>query len=146
MRMITRKSLAAGAAELWRKQYYSSQHDVWNYGEGKRETWEALVALGPNPLPCVVNSIIGNSSWTSCKCDECGSHVEAVIEVGEEPDYESCTAHLCMPCVYKAYDMIISDERKGPTICDCSQNYGGQCKHPEAWHTTGCTPKERSDD
>lgn len=113
MRVITRKSLAAGVAELWRKQYYLPYRDVWSYGEGKRETWEALVALGPNPLPCDVNSIIGNSSWTCCKCDECGSHVEAVIEVGQDPGYESSTARLCFSCTSKAWRAMFLQNSNG---------------------------------
>ena len=57
-----------------------------------------------------VTAIIGNDSWTSLKCDECGKYVDAVVQVGEEPDYESYSAKLCKPCVYKAltlaYDII----------------------------------------
>lgn len=37
------------------------------------------------------------------KCDECQRYVKAVVQVGEELDYESYTARLCLDCVRKAY-------------------------------------------
>lgn len=46
--------------------------------------------------------VIGNDFWTRIECDECGKEVEAYVQLGEEPDYESSTACICFPCLEKA--------------------------------------------
>ena len=35
-------------------------------------------------------------------CNECGGEVEDLVEIGEEPDYESATAIVCKSCIEKA--------------------------------------------
>lgn len=100
MKIITKQGLASGAAERW-KGHYQSQ--IWfNESSDKREIHKALVALGENPLPCDVDKVIGNNSWTYLSCDECSKEVEVVVQLGEEPNYESATAQICFPCLKKA--------------------------------------------
>lgn len=54
-----------------------------------------------------VAKIIGNASWVCKKrCHECGERHDTVIEVGEEPDYESATACLCAGCVREALRIV----------------------------------------
>lgn len=48
------------------------------------------------------------SDWL--KCHECGQQVDECVELGEEPDYESCTASVCLPCLRQAVALC---ERKG---------------------------------
>lgn len=90
MKLITRQSRAAKAAEAWAAQYRNGR---------KKDIHDALLALGESPSPDDVNQVIGNGSWTDLKCDECGCSVERVVMVGEEPDYESSTAQLCPSCL-----------------------------------------------
>lgn len=45
------------------------------------------------------------SSWYRLSCDECGKEVKEIVIVGEEPDYESNTAHMCLDCLQKAVKM-----------------------------------------
>lgn len=97
MKLITRKVLADKASGRWLKTYF--RKGEWVYGFDKEVIYCNLKALGDNPTPEDVDRVIGNSSWTSIKCDECGKYVEEVIQVGEEPDYESCTANICKPCL-----------------------------------------------
>jgi hypothetical protein len=52
-----------------------------------------------------VAAAIGNDSWTSNRCDECGRDNEVVVTVGEPPDYESRTASLCPECLAKALQL-----------------------------------------
>ena len=54
-----------------------------------------------------VAAIIGNESWTSLKCDECGNETETVVQVGQEPEYDSHTACLCVPCVKTAAGLVV---------------------------------------
>ena len=50
-------------------------------------------------IPDAVNDIIGNQSWTQCSCSECNRDVDAVVQLGQEPDYESSTAWICRDCI-----------------------------------------------
>ena len=97
MKIITKQALANGAAERWKDQYA-----CFSKGTNSRGIYEALLALGENPLPYDVNKVIGNNSWTYLSCDECSKEVEVVVQLGEEPDYESATAQICFPCLKKA--------------------------------------------
>ena len=54
-----------------------------------------------------IENIIGNSSWTDLTCSECGKYVKKVVQVGEEPDYESATVFLCVKCIKRLYDSVI---------------------------------------
>lgn len=105
MRLITRGYKAIGVAEHW-KQTYNDRNGNWRYGDNKRVTYEKLAALGPEPHPDDVDKIIGNTSWTACHCDECRDSVEYVVMVGQEPDYDSATAHLCRDCIEKAWRIV----------------------------------------
>ena len=100
MRLITRQKEANGAAERWRRQYGLGQ-----YGDDKLEILAKLEALGENPAADEVDATIGNGSWTATVCDECGVKNVDVVEVGQEPDYESRTAHICKGCLSKALDL-----------------------------------------
>lgn len=65
------------------------------------------VPLGPEATADQVAEIIGNRPWTDLRCHECGTYGHhAVVEVGDPPDYESCTASLCLPCARKAVEML----------------------------------------
>jgi hypothetical protein len=94
----TPQSRAAEAADAWEEQYapYCSV-DHWQAKMGA-----ALKALGPRPRPEDVNSLIGNQGWTECICTECGKSVDAVVQIGEDPDYESDTVWVCRGCLAEA--------------------------------------------
>jgi len=59
-----------------------------------------------------VNEIMGNNynNWCKITCDECGKDVEAAVQIGEEPDYESSTAMICIPCLLKALSLFKKEE------------------------------------
>lgn len=108
MRVLSRTENARGIAERWFKVY--NRNGNWHYGEDKRTIYENLKALGKGPDPDLVDIAIGNDSWTRCSCDECGDAFEEVVQVGQEPDYESATASLCFDCVLKAL-VIVHENR-----------------------------------
>jgi hypothetical protein len=39
-------------------------------------------------------------------CDECGKDSDALIRLGEQPDYESRTASICQKCLANAQELI----------------------------------------
>lgn len=104
MKLIKRSEKAKEAHILWESQYFRG--GVWLYGAGKQNIHEALVALGSEPSADDVDRVIGNTSWTQCRCDECDTVCEEVIQVGQEPDYDSSTAELCFDCVLDALVVI----------------------------------------
>jgi hypothetical protein len=105
MKLITRQTLAAEVAQRWKSRYYNPRDGAWyTYAGGNvAEKYEALLALGSSPLPEDVDKVIGNDSWTiEPRCHECGANGGPVVQLGEEPDYESSTACICPSCLNKA--------------------------------------------
>lgn len=100
MKTITTRDCIRNIAKRWSLQYSSS---YWAKDHDKQRIGAALASLDKETATAAdVAAIIGNSSWTKLECDECGKTVDAVVEVGHEPDYESSTARLCLPCVQTA--------------------------------------------
>ena len=102
MKIMTPQTLAREARAKWDEQYKHASNDnhlrTWAPAVAAR-----LAALGENPSPQQVNDAIGNDRWTQPpSCSECDSESAAIVQVGEEPDYESSTAWLCRDCVVKA--------------------------------------------
>lgn len=95
MKLFTIQGQIDTVAERWREQYPNS----------KQEIYERLIALS-SPTRADVDAAIGNSSWLSLTCDECQEHVDALVELGEEPDWESATVHICLECLRKANELI----------------------------------------
>lgn len=69
------------------------------YTEG---VYNRLKAMPSNATAADVERIIGNDSWVSIYCDECGNKVPVVIEIGDAPDYGSSTANVCLTCLEEA--------------------------------------------
>lgn len=107
MKIITVRDRVREVAAEWYKTYkdeIDGQHQGTTInGRTKIQIYYELRDLLPDVASVDdVTAIIGNGSWTRLTCSECRRDVEIVIEVGEEPDYESCTAWLCINCVRKA--------------------------------------------
>ena len=102
MKVITERDLIRLAPKRWRDIYADGRH-----GEDKLEILKKLEALNTETATAKeISDIIGNDSWVKRLCSECGCYKTPVIEVGEEPDYESSTATLCRPCLEKAYSLM----------------------------------------
>jgi superfamily II helicase len=112
---MSTKTNAATAAERWKRQYYNGKE--WrSYRHDSEEIYNKLKALGDSPEPEEVNKIIGNDAWTRCTCDNCGNNrVREVLQVGQEPDYESSTANICAAClkeIVERYPNIINSKNR----------------------------------
>lgn len=92
--LITRQSLADGVAQQWGRQYNSDQYP------DKQIIFRNLKNLGKRPNPDDVDRVIGNTSWTHPPvCRECGEVKDAVLRLGDEPDYDSSTTYICLACL-----------------------------------------------
>lgn len=105
MKLITTKGEASKAANHWKRVYF--RKGVWEYGTDKEDIYHKLAALGHSPTPEDVDDVIGNNSWTAVFCHECGKSVDEVVQVGQEPDYDSCTANICKPCLIFAMEEFV---------------------------------------
>ena len=103
MKLITERSLIRCVAARWDAQYPS----------GSRSAEQAAISNALRGLDVErasaeeVAAIIGNDSWTRIpRCDECGAKGVPVVEIGQEPDYESRTAWICARCLRSALKMV----------------------------------------
>jgi hypothetical protein len=111
-RLITRRDKIRGVAARWRKQYRSGT--TLSRGESADAIYTRLSQLDPeSAVRGDVDAIIGNTNWTAIQCDGCGRDVEAAVEVGAEPDYDSPTAVLCADCIAAALHLVAGGVR-GP--------------------------------
>jgi len=116
MKTITQRQLIQNVANKWRDQYepFKSDSPIFSERAGiktyktKKQIADELDALDKETATAQdVAAIIGNESWTRLKCDECGNEPEIVVQVGQEPDYESHTASLCVPCLKAAAGLVV---------------------------------------
>lgn len=99
-KLITRRDVIRGIAKRWHEQYGDNPE---RHGPDKTEIYRGLLALDLETCsPADVEAVIGNATWTRLKCNGCGRDVDAVVQVGDEPDYESSTADLCRSCAEAA--------------------------------------------
>ena len=97
MEVISKKKLIKDVAKRWSSQYPTG-------GDGdKAIIYRNLVAQQPETED-EVEEIIGNRSWTRNDCGECGKDVSVLVQLGQEPDYESSTAYVCLDCLQEAIE------------------------------------------
>lgn len=105
MEIITRNQRAFDAAGRWRELYPDDNFKTCDGPAGIKR--KQLEVLGPSPTPNEVDAVIGNTCWTEVRCDECGSTPDDfVIQVGDEPDYDSSTVNLCADCIRQLAGMV----------------------------------------
>jgi hypothetical protein len=97
-KLITREKVAAGTAERYRQQY-GPDFGVFPFGDSL-EILKQIEALGPTPSPADVEAIL--PGWTRQECTECNEDSDQLVQVGQDPDYESSTAWLCWRCATNA--------------------------------------------
>jgi hypothetical protein len=99
MKILTEQSKCKGIVNEWIRQYGKNE---------KRGILHKLQKLKGVGTPKEIADIIGNDSWTSLDCSECGEKVGDVIVLGEPQDYESYTAYICKKCLTKAVKMFLN--------------------------------------
>lgn len=104
MKVITHRTQIREVAEKWKAQYF--RRDKWQpmSSGGTKGIYDALRALNTETATAAdVAAIIGNCSWVKdLECSECRKTFPVIVEVGDEPDYESCTAWMCVGCLREA--------------------------------------------
>jgi len=102
MKLITWRGKIRNVAKSWAAQYRNTTD------ASKKEVLAQLKILDTEKATIEdVAQIIGNDSWTRLICDECGEAVQAVVMVGQEPDYDSATVYLCKSCALKVQGLFV---------------------------------------
>lgn len=100
---ITKQDKINSVLENWKSQYFNG---IKWYDEKKQAVYHQLLAVfetTPNPTPEVVDSIIGNSSWTHLNCDVCGKPKKTVYYFKPRyyDKYENNGLDICKKCLGK---------------------------------------------
>jgi len=111
MNLTTKREIIRRVPAHWRQTYTPFQK--WDDSKGKiaKELDRINVETATEDD---IERIIGNRSWTRMTCDECKKEVDALIQVGEPPDYESRTAQLCPECVRAAFSLANNADDQRP--------------------------------
>lgn len=104
MKLLSERNQVREVAERWKMQYGNTTQPEWKAKTAALEDLDKETATAAD-----VAEIIGNDSW-ACpqQCDECGARSWNVVQLGEEPDYESRTANVCFDCLAKAHQLAES--------------------------------------
>lgn len=120
---------------------------AWKRHDG---TWKRIVQAEPdtqkihakvaalNPETATVAEVeaaMGFSGWLNeTFCRECQHHVDVVVQLGEEPDYESRTTELCLDCLRSA--VKAAEDATPKVICAWCPNFNPRDPaNAEASHT-----------
>lgn len=97
MQVLTKRDLVDAIAKRWKQQYP---------GDTGSQILSELMALN-KPTEQQVSDIIGNQSWTTNTCTECGKNVNVVVLLGYEPVLDNWGCKLCLDCVQKALHLAV---------------------------------------
>jgi hypothetical protein len=106
MQLVTKRDKITNIAQAWKRQYYGGGKWGDSMRGSTRDVWEQLKALSDATEPSIA-AIIGNDSWTRNECTECGQDVDVLVQMGEEPDWESSTINACPQCLRKALELAV---------------------------------------
>jgi len=106
MKKITKNQKIDNVLVRWNRQYkdYESTAKLLNRTVGNIRA--LLSNLPKDATEKQVEDIIGNSSWTSNECNECGKDDDTVIRLGTDQDYEPNVFDICIKCLNKAVKLI----------------------------------------
>lgn len=102
MELLNERNTIRAVATRWAEQYPKDKLDI----RAKLEALDPETASADD-----VEAIIGNRSWIGpFRCDECGKEAPEVVQLGEDPYYESSTASVCADCLRAAVKLLTQRE------------------------------------
>ena len=106
VKLLNERAQVREVAGKRRDQYPDPEYRL---ADGRRvgDILTAIKALDPETATAADVDATGARGWVAPrKCDECGEESWDAVELGEPPDYESCTATICERCLMAALDLI----------------------------------------
>lgn len=106
MKLINERTQVRTVAARWRENY--GPKTQWAKDQGKQAIQAQLDALDVETATAAdVDAIIGVGGWCMPQtCADCGESARVLVELGEEPDYDSCTANICVSCLKAALKLV----------------------------------------
>ena len=114
MRIVTKREKIRSVRGLWNSQYssYTRGHILYG-GRCVGEIEDALARLDLDVCADTdIDAAIGTKGWGSLVCDECHADTDALVRIGDEPDYDMRWQDLCAACVGKAAQMLSVKKRE----------------------------------
>lgn len=106
MKTLRERDQVREVAAKWRLQYPPEHRATREEFKVKGRQLSELIDPETSTAADVA-SIIGNQSWVAQqRCHECNEYTWDVVQLGEEPDYESNTANVCAACLRKALALL----------------------------------------
>jgi hypothetical protein len=93
MEFVFRTQKIAEAPQRWAEQYKD-----WRSAD-KTAITAKLLSLPIGFTAKDVNDIIGNTSWTALRCDECGTDSEVLVGLGRDNEHNCASAYVCRRCI-----------------------------------------------
>lgn len=103
MKLIKQRDLIRTTAQRYEEQLF---HTFGRY-PARIEVLAKLRKLDAEAATASeIDEIIGVKNWCNSFCDECNENVSDVVQIGDEPDYESHTAWICKKCAPKLIALL----------------------------------------
>ena len=108
MTVIRKRDLIRGVRNRWRKQYQRQIADRTDpLHNNSARVDDALFRLDVEACSeSDVDAAIGVAGWVANRCDFCDRDMDALIQLGQEPDYEARYVDICSACLSKASDSL----------------------------------------
>lgn len=103
MKLITTQQLVDQCAESWKSQYFKNSvwDSVWDYSMKKSASAKLIY---DELLKCTTKQqiveLMGQDSWVSLRCPNCGAIVDEIVYFDDGHDEDSY--YLCFECVENA--------------------------------------------
>lgn len=98
MKSLNERNQVLDVVKNWTRQYGNSKDDKFTATGERLKELDLQTATADD-----VAAIIGNTSWVRPNsCDECDKETWDIVRLGEEPYYNSSTAHICLDCLQQA--------------------------------------------
>lgn len=108
MKLIRREDIVQSVPDRWKLQYFRRGAWISNLHNNAEEIYNKLVAarVEGKLTQSFINELIGNNSWTRCRCDNCNQDRRFLVHYGDEVDYEAQYQRLCLSCLKKGVALL----------------------------------------
>jgi len=132
MKIITKHSEIVQQVNHWRAHIERQKKDALR---GLADTQEnlrlvfgntpvAIAELDPSAPDIVAKYEAVFGHFSAGRCGECETKADTLLQIGEEPDYESSTAYLCIDCTRKGMALIEKELKDAACRGDGSASHG----------------------
>ena len=107
--IVTKRDVIRSVPKAFRTQYGRNPGEVaaWSKSQKtKGELVNAADALDVETCTAEEMDAAIETKWCGHKCDECDLEKDALVRIGQEPDYEARWVDICSDCLALAADRL----------------------------------------